>query len=106
MARTASPLLIGAFGSLPVVCESHLPGQRTMDEERLLENERLQIQLIRELDMEELEVEEVDGNHDLSSDDESDSPGASSLLPSSLIMSFPDAFFELLAYRVSVGWIT
>ncbi|CAA6666052.1 unnamed protein product [Spirodela intermedia] len=49
-----------------------------MDEERLLENERLQIQLIRELDMEELEVEEVDGHHDLSSDDESDSPDAAS----------------------------
>lgn len=41
-----------------------------MEEDRLPENERLQIQLIRELDMEELQVEEVDVSGDLSSDDD------------------------------------
>ena len=51
-----------------------------MDEERLRENERLQIQLIRELDMEELEVEEIDGPHESSSDGDSDSLGEKLLL--------------------------
>lgn len=39
-------------------------------DERILEHERLQMEQIRQLDMEELQVEEVDGN---SSDDDDDS---------------------------------
>ncbi|MQL78833.1 hypothetical protein Taro_011253 [Colocasia esculenta] len=46
------------------------------DDDGILESERLQIQLIRELDMEELQVEEVDDNDDLSTDeDDNDSSG-------------------------------
>ncbi|URE10398.1 ATP-dependent protease La (LON) domain [Musa troglodytarum] len=44
-----------------------------MDEGRLLEHERLQMEQIRELDMEELQVEEVDSNHHGDSDDDDDS---------------------------------
>nr|DAD48867.1 TPA_asm: hypothetical protein HUJ06_018804 [Nelumbo nucifera] len=40
-------------------------------DERILENERLQMEQIRELDLEELQVEEVDDTHN-SSDDDSD----------------------------------
>uniref|UniRef100_A0A1D1YFS3 Protein cereblon n=1 Tax=Anthurium amnicola TaxID=1678845 RepID=A0A1D1YFS3_9ARAE len=47
-----------------------------MDEEGISEAERLQIQLIRELDMEELQVEEVDDRHHFSSDEDgNDSSG-------------------------------
>ncbi|RWW85653.1 hypothetical protein BHE74_00005643 [Ensete ventricosum] len=46
---------------------------RGMDERRLLEHERLQMEQIRELDMEELQVEEVDSNHHGDSDDDDDS---------------------------------
>lgn len=40
-----------------------------MENERLLERERHQMEQIRELDLEELQVEEVDGLHDSSDDD-------------------------------------
>lgn len=40
-----------------------------MDDERIRERERLQIEQIRELDFEELQVEEVDDLHDSDSDD-------------------------------------
>ncbi|XP_019085138.1 PREDICTED: uncharacterized protein LOC104714042 isoform X2 [Camelina sativa] len=43
-----------------------------MDEERIRERERLQIEQIRELDFEELQVEEVDYLHDSDSDDDND----------------------------------
>ncbi|XP_065044188.1 uncharacterized protein LOC135676671 isoform X1 [Musa acuminata AAA Group] len=51
---------------------------REMDEGRLLEHERLQMEQIRELDMEELQVEEVDSNHHGDSDDDDDSAFTSS----------------------------
>ncbi|KAG0451317.1 hypothetical protein HPP92_026274 [Vanilla planifolia] len=41
-----------------------------MDPDRLLENERLQMQQIMELDMEELQVEEVDESSSSSDDDD------------------------------------
>lgn len=40
-----------------------------MEDERLLEMERSQMEQIRELDLEELQVEEVDDLHDSSDDD-------------------------------------
>ncbi|GLT73394.1 hypothetical protein SLA2020_452560 [Shorea laevis] len=40
-----------------------------MEDERILERERHQMEQIRELDLEELQVEEVDGLHDSSDDD-------------------------------------
>jgi cereblon len=43
-----------------------------MDDERIRERERLQIEQIRELDFEELQVEEVDDLHDSDSDDNND----------------------------------
>lgn len=41
-----------------------------MDEERILERERYQIQQIRELDSEELLIEEVEGLDDSSDEDQ------------------------------------
>jgi cereblon len=38
-------------------------------DDRILERERHQMEQIRELDLEELQVEEVDGLHDSSDDD-------------------------------------
>lgn len=43
-----------------------------MDDERILERERLQIELIRELDFEELQVEEVEEDSPDSSEDDDD----------------------------------
>lgn len=45
---------------------------REMDDERIRERERLQIEQIRELDFEELQVEEVDYLHDSDSDGDDD----------------------------------
>lgn len=41
-----------------------------MDDDRILERERLQIEQIRELDFEELQVEEVDDLPDSDEDDD------------------------------------
>lgn len=52
--------------------------EKEMEDERILERERYQIEQIRQLDLEELEIEEVDGNHESSDDDqESNHVGAS-----------------------------
>lgn len=44
--------------------------EREMVDDRLLERERQQIEQIRQLDFEELQVEEVDDFHDSSDDDD------------------------------------
>lgn len=41
-----------------------------MDDDRILERERLQIEQIRELDFEELQVEEVEDHSDSDEDDD------------------------------------
>lgn len=43
--------------------------EREEMDDRILERERHQMEQIRELDLEELQVEEVDGLHDSSDDD-------------------------------------
>lgn len=41
-----------------------------MEDERILERERYQMEQIRELDSEELQIEEVEGLHESSDDDD------------------------------------
>lgn len=57
------------YYSLLIITEETLESLVVMEDDRILERERYQIEQIRELDLEELQVEEVDDLED-SSDDE------------------------------------